>query len=94
MKNLIKDILSILILGIDTLILFQNSKKSSSYEICCVKVDALGDFILWLEISSKISEAFEDKRKILICNKIVYQLAKKINYFDFILPIDEKKYFL
>ena len=92
MKNLIKEIISILILGIDTLILFPNSKKLSSYEICCIKLDALGDFIIWLEISSKISEAFKDKRKILICNKIVYQLAKKINYFDFVLPVDVKKF--
>ena len=91
-KKLFQEIITLQISLFDFLILKIPQKKRKNYNICCIKVDALGDFILWLDSSYSISNAYKDKRKILICNQINYELAKSLNHFDEIYSIDLFKF--
>lgn len=70
--------------------------KSKKYEkeIIFLRVDNIGDFILWLWEAQKIKENYKECKITLICNKIYFELAKEIKYFDKVIPIDAKKYHL
>ena len=75
-KKISLEIITFIILSIDYFVFKISKKEKSFYDICCIKVDALGDYILWLDSSFSISNAYKDKTKILICNQINYELAK------------------
>ena len=87
-KKLLQEIITFIILALDSFVFKIPTKEKRFYDICCIKVDALGDFILWLDSSFSISNAYKDKSKILICNQINYELAKNLNHFDKIYSID------
>ena len=91
-KKLFLEIITLQISLFDFLILKIPQKKRKNYYICCIKVDALGDFILWLNFSFTIANQYKNKKKVLVCNQINYDLAKKLNHFDYIYPIDIKKF--
>ena len=91
-KKLLQEIITFIILALDSFVFKIPTKEKRFYDICCIKVDALGDFILWLDSSFSISNAYKDKSKILICNQINYELAKNLNHFDKIYPIDIYKF--
>lgn len=70
------------------------SKISSESCVAFIKVDALGDFIIWLNCAKILSQTFSTKSKVLVCSKQAYDLAQSLNLFDIIISVDQKKYIL
>ena len=61
-------------------------------KIAFIKIDALGDFILWLNCAEALSQNFSIQEKVLICSTQVKELALSLKLFDTIIAIDDKKY--
>ncbi len=76
------------VLGLEKIVFYLIPKSVSHNEIAIIKVDAIGDFILWLNTASQYRELYPFKRLILIANKTCYDLAVKLPYWDEVLPID------
>jgi len=74
-------------------ILFYKFENSNS--VIIVRVDNIGDFILWLPSAVKLCSYYPLERKpILVCNSSCADLAVSINYFSKVIGIDLKKFSL
>jgi ADP-heptose:LPS heptosyltransferase len=63
--------------------------KSTNHDgVAIIKVDAIGDFILWLDTANQYRKLYPFQHLVLITNKICYDLAIKLPYWDEVLPID------
>ena len=96
LKIFFKEIAKYFLFYMDIYVLSYFFVKPKKYkkEIIFLRVDNIGDFILWLWEAQKIKENYKQCKITLICNKVYFDLAKEIKYFDKIIPIDIKKYHL
>lgn len=60
--------------------------------VLIVKIDNIGDFILWLDSAKEYKQNLKDKI-VLLCNLSCYEIAKTLPYFDEVIPISTKKLF-
>lgn len=67
-------------------------KINDKNKICVVKVDKIGDFILWISAAKNLKSSSNNKKIVLIVNEINFNIAKYLNIFDEIIPINIKKY--
>ncbi|MBP1630288.1 MAG: glycosyl transferase family 9 [Bacteroidetes bacterium] len=67
------------------------SRKEDS--ILIIKMDAIGDMVIWLDSAQEIRKNFAHKKIILLCDKSFYELANRITYFDQVIGIDKKRLF-
>lgn len=67
-------------------------KRSKPSGVCCVRMDALGDFVLWLDSARAIRQIHVSKRITLYCDKAAYELAVLSKLFDEIVVVDQKKF--
>lgn len=88
----IKILFSLFIATFDSLIILLNKETSSKKYNLLIKVDAIGDFFIWLPFAKSFLKNNSNKPTILICNKIVQEVAEKLNLFDFIIPVDILKF--
>lgn len=65
--------------------------KEGFESVALVRLDAIGDFILWLDAARGFRAAWKDKRLVLVCNKACESIARSTNIFDEIVPIDTGK---
>ena len=71
--------------------LFSKFEKSNS--VIIVRVDNIGDFILWLPSAEKLCSYYSSESKpILVCNQSCADLAVALNYFSKVIEIDLKKF--
>lgn len=59
--------------------------------VALVRLDAIGDFVLWLDSAQELRKHFADKTLVLLCNKACAQIAQASGLFDEIIPIDTGK---
>lgn len=72
-------------------IIFSKFEKPNS--VIIVRVDNIGDFILWLPSALKLCSYYSNERKpILVCNKSCADLAVSLDYFSKVIGIDLKKF--
>jgi ADP-heptose:LPS heptosyltransferase len=67
---------------------FNKKNKTENKIIIIVKVDAIGDFIIWLKYAVELVNYYKDNEIILICNDKVREIAEEINLFNHILPVN------
>lgn len=91
-KFFIKEIINLITILFDSIIFLYPKKKEKLFDVCVVKVDALGDYILWLNSSYNFSLKYKGKRKILICNELIYELAKSTGHFEGIYTLNLKRF--
>jgi ADP-heptose:LPS heptosyltransferase len=65
------------------------SKKEDS--ILIMRLDGIGDFIVWLDSAKEFKKHFPNKHLVLLCNVACEAIAKKLPYFDEIIVINYKK---
>lgn len=53
-----------------------------------VRVDAIGDFVVWLASAEVLVELYRPRRVILIANQLVFDLARATGVFDEVIPLD------
>lgn len=64
-------------------------KKEDS--ILIVKLDAIGDLVIWLDVADEIRRVNNDKKIVLICNKACLPIVNNLPFFDEIISIDKHK---
>ncbi|TAG53531.1 MAG: lipopolysaccharide heptosyltransferase family protein [Cytophagales bacterium] len=64
--------------------------------VLIIKMDAIGDFFVWLAVANKYRILYPKSKYnlILLTNPSCVELAQKLNYFDNIISIKRKKYIL
>ncbi|MDR1792462.1 MAG: glycosyltransferase family 9 protein [Bacteroidales bacterium] len=68
-------------------------KKPLSDSILILKIDAIGDSIIWLDSAKIYKEKFPNHHLILLHNKAWTDIAEKLPYFDKCIPFDSNLYF-
>jgi ADP-heptose:LPS heptosyltransferase len=77
----------------DLFVHFKNKRETSSgNKILFVRVDNIGDFILWLPYAEKLCIHFSEfGKQILVCNQSCVELANELGIFYKVIGIDTKK---
>ncbi len=82
--NLIKHIARYLL----DLVARSSATRTPSNLIVLVKVDGIGDFVLWLESARALRQHYNGREIVLIANEIFVDLAEKIDFFDQVVEVD------
>jgi ADP-heptose:LPS heptosyltransferase len=67
------------------------SRKKDRYDLVIMRVDAVGDYIIWHDSLSAYEDVFCGKRVLLICADVVKPLAEKEAFFSNIIEVDRNK---
>lgn len=59
--------------------------------IALVRLDAIGDFVLWLDSAKHYRQAFPQQHLTLIANSIWADLARQLPYWDEVIAIDVRR---
>jgi ADP-heptose:LPS heptosyltransferase len=86
-----KDIRVLLYLLMDRLALVGCSFATKSNTVLLIRLDKIGDFILWLDSASRLRQHFAGKQLVLIADHTFVDLAERCGCFDQVVPIDEKR---
>lgn len=70
----------------------QNRRCSENDSVLVIKLDAIGDFIIWLDSAKEYKKMYPGKHCILMCNKACRELAEITGYFDKVITLDIKKF--
>jgi ADP-heptose:LPS heptosyltransferase len=62
--------------------------KNNLSGIIIVRVDAIGDFIIWLDSAKHYREIYPGKKITLLVNSVYAEYCKNFNYWDSVIPID------
>ena len=93
MKKFLIEIYTVFLWAIDSLyLLFRENNSNKSDSVLLVRVDNIGDFVLWLSSVDQIRKKFNDKKLILVANKSFSELAKDTGYFDQVIAVDVHKF--
>ena len=69
-----------------------NKRCEDSDSVIILKLDALGDFIIWQDCAKEFKSIFENKKCVLLCNPVCKELAEKTFFFDDVITLDIKKF--
>lgn len=67
--------------------------KADTNRIVIIKVDGLGDFVLFLHAFEAIRNMFHDKKITLICGTVARNIAERCGFFDEIIIYRESPFF-
>lgn len=67
------------------------SSKDGRQSLMLVRLDVIGDFILWLDSAKAYRVIYPNKRIVLYANSSWAELAKQFNYWDEVVSIDMVK---
>ena len=91
--GLIKTIFGICLYSIDSIcLIIKRKNKRTDKIITIVRLDAIGDFVIYISSDDLIPRKYKDFRKVLICNELVLGLAESLGIFDYIIPVNLKKF--
>lgn len=76
----------------DALVGMFATPTGSTRQVLLVRVDAIGDFVLWLAAAREFRSLYPDQRITLCVNAAVYDLAKALPYWDDIVTVDAKRF--
>src|SRR5258708_4862161 len=60
-------------------------------DILLVRLDALGDFVLWLPMARTLRQFYFGRKLILLANSQWADLARGLPYWDEVWPVDVKR---
>jgi len=63
-------------------------KSPVNNSLMLVRLDAIGDFVIWLDAAKEYSKIFPDKKIILIANSLWADLAKMLPYWESVWAIE------
>jgi ADP-heptose:LPS heptosyltransferase len=66
--------------------------KNNQNKILLVRLDAIGDFILWLDSAKEFRRLYPGSKITLCCNAVWSDLAALLPYWDDILPIELRRF--
>lgn len=65
--------------------------RGRSNEVLVVRLDMIGDFIIWLDSAKELREIYSNKKIVLCINSNLFDVASKFDYWDKIISVDVKK---
>lgn len=65
---------------------------NKNYDLIIIRIDAIGDFFLWLSAALALQKEYQGQHTLLIANSIWATLAKKFANFEDILEFDRTKF--
>lgn len=67
--------------------------RQSAYTggVAIVRLDAIGDFILWLDAAKEFRNLYPNVKITLIANQVWSDLARLLPYWDAVISVDRKK---
>lgn len=74
---------------IDGFFIVSNEPNNS---IALIRMDGIGDFIIWLDAAKDYRRHFPNRKIVLICNSAYADLAKKLPHWDEVWPINPIKF--
>jgi len=75
----------------DTCVLTFVRKPAHPKGLAIVRLDSIGDFILWLDVAKEFRNLYPNTKITLIANQMWSCLAKLLPYWDEVIPVDRKK---
>ena len=68
------------------------TKFESNGGVVIVKLDQIGDFILWIEAAKQLRSHYQGKKIVLIANAVWADLAMTLPYWDEVWPIHPRRF--
>ena len=65
--------------------------RADSNSVMLVRLDVIGDFILWLNAAKEFRTLFPEKKIVLYANSSWAELAERLNHWDEVVSVDMKK---
>lgn len=93
MNKILNLIFKVLLCFIDVLSLFTKCESKSTESVLIIRLDAIGDFILWLDSARHFRKIYPDKKIILLGNQVWTDLAKKFPYWDAVWVLNRRKFY-
>lgn len=61
-------------------------------DVLILRLDQLGDFVLWLDSAKEYRKLYHNKRLTLLVNANWYDFAKSLPYWDDVIPLDTMRF--
>lgn len=87
MKKFINIFLSRIIFGIENIFIYIPYWKKNS-GIALIRLDAIGDFIIWLDTAKEYRSLYPNQKITLIANPVWAGLARQLPYWDEVYAVD------
>lgn len=87
MKSIVRYFSRLLSLGMDYLVVVVR-RSSVKTGVVLIKLDAIGDFIIWLDAAKEHRRLYPNQKLTLIANATWADLARGLVYWDEVWPID------
>jgi ADP-heptose:LPS heptosyltransferase len=68
-------------------------KVDQQKSLALIRLDAIGDFVIWLDAARHFRKIYPDARITLIANDSWVELAKRFNFWDEIIPVNTQLLF-
>jgi len=68
--------------------------RRQSDNVLIVRLDAIGDFVIWLAAAKEIRKIFAGRRLTLLGNELWTDLAKELHWFDAVWSLNRKKFLM
>jgi ADP-heptose:LPS heptosyltransferase len=75
----------------DWLIAHIPQKKQYSNAVLIIRLDAIGDFILWLDSAKEIRKLYPEKKIVLCANAAWAGLAERLTYWDGVIAVERNR---
>jgi ADP-heptose:LPS heptosyltransferase len=85
----VKSLLRMFMFCVDGLFLSDVHPKK---DIVLIRLDAIGDFIIWLDSAKEFRRIYPTERIVLVANSAWASIAESFPYWDEILPIDPVRF--
>lgn len=84
------------LVAFDTLFfaLMKTVPRSRSNNVLLVRLDAIGDFVLWLAAAKALRHHYSQHHVLLVGNSVWANLAKELSWFDSVISIDRKRFLM
>lgn len=69
-----------------------NNRCEDINSVLIIKLDAIGDFVIWLDSAKEYRGLYPDKKITLFCNALCKEVAEATGYFDEIIVLNIQRY--
>ena len=93
LRSISQHIKSLLLLSVDALLVLTGPKAARSNCVLVVRLDAIGDFVLWLDAAQALVRRYElQGGDGLVANATWASWAKNLELFDDVIPVDSREF--
>ena len=71
-------------------VLTLSTRRISAKTLVLVRLDAIGDFVLWLDTAKEIRHAYPGNKITLVANRVWAEMAQGLPYWDDVWPVEPR----